>query len=50
MKNENCLIVGGNSNDLAKKRAFENISGFEKSGSPSPNKKRKPENPKKLSF
>ena len=46
MKNENCL-VGGKSNDLVKKRAFEDISGYNKGASPSPNKMRKPQNPKK---
>lgn len=41
MKNENCL-VSGKSSDLAKKRAFEDISGHNKDGSPSPTKMRKP--------
>ena len=50
MKNENCLAVNAKSNDLVKKRAFEDISGFQSNVSQSPNKKRKPENPKKMSF
>lgn len=46
MKNEN-RSMGGKSNDLIKKRAFEDISGGKNGTIPSPIKMRKQANPKK---